>query len=770
MKKKFRSVAVLSSILVLGGLVTTSTLVSCDPARGQHAITVTESSGATCTPDKTSASTGETVTLTFVLDSGMSLQSVTVTDASGNEVSTTRGVGNVYTFVMPDSSVTVSYLAVSTQEYNITLDYETSDAIVTSSDATAHSGETITITVRLSSGKYLSGVNVTGTSGDSVDVTKASDTQYTFVMPNEAVTVSILTGAYEYSVTLGTVEGATITASVDGLPDVSAVTYGTEVNVSVVLDEAHKATHYISSISILANNNAVDYEVNGYGNYTFSMPANNVTISATLAQRSENMNIGTFVERLAAEDATYTVRVIGEGTSLDEEDPTVTTTEVKEFTPNNYSILKYIGDTGYVMAGGWHNVTVDSQARTASYTLTEMQFDNETGYISDGTPNYGYLHKEATSYKELVYSYGLLNSSVVEQIKSSYGSQIYMNFDDFGDGNTPAFSFASLSTLVLDANPNYTYFTDWYAQLVTEDVMSLRFTMAYIEEDSQGNQTAAAEIEYTAEIELGVATVSKDIEVDFEALTPQEAPSQGTGNINSIQTVVGLENYALSYDYQGQNIFSYFVKDKYTAIEVNGALSDLIYYDEATGSLLEYYLTEEGTYTTVTNLTADQVDTYTTQGRYASELDFVNDYLKELVGSVFGGFPTLDSFNGIALYPYMAEDLQFGNSATGEQFTVTCFDDFLDIYGFNREIDTMLGITLQYSSNYYLSGYSFEYNDSGTSDVYTDDVISLGALLYTPSGQGLGMTMLSYIIEYTNFGGTCASADSYLASLASSAE
>ena len=350
MKKKFRSVAVLSSILVLGGLVTTSTLVSCDPARGQHAITVTESSGATCTPDKASASTGETVTLTFVLDSGMSLQSVTVTDASGNEVSTTRGVGNVYTFVMPDSSVTVSYLAVSTQEYNITLDYETSDAIVTSSDATAHSGETITITVRLSSGKYLSGVNVTGTSGDSVDVTKASETQYTFVMPNEAVTVSILTGAYKYSVTLGTVEGATITASVDGLPDVSAVTYGTEVNVSVVLDEAHKATHYISSISILANNNAVDYEVNGYGNYTFSMPANNVTISATLAQRSEKMNIGTFVERLVAEDATYTVRVIGEGTSLDEEDPTVTTTEVKEFTPNNYSILKYIGDTGY---GRW---------------------------------------------------------------------------------------------------------------------------------------------------------------------------------------------------------------------------------------------------------------------------------------------------------------------------------------------------------------------------------------------------------------------------------
>ena len=422
------------------------------------------------------------------------------------------------------------------------------------------------------------------------------------------------------------------------------------------------------------------------------------------------------------------------------------------------------------MAGGWHNVTVDSQARTANYTLTEMQFDNETGYISDGTPNYGYLHKEATSYKELVYSYGLLNSSVVEQIKSSYGSQIYMNFDDFGEGNTPAFSFASLSTLVLDANPNYTYFTDWYAQLVTEDVMSLRFTMAYIEEDSQGSQTTAAEIEYTAEIELGVATVSKDIEVDFEALTPQEAPSQGTGNINSIQTVVGLENYALSYDYQGQKILSYFVKDKYTAVEVNGALSDLIYYDEATGSLLEYYLTKEGTYTTVTNLTAEQVDNYTTKGEYASELDFVNDYLKELVGSAFGGFPTLDSFNGIALYPYMAEDLQFGNSATGEQFTVTCFDDFLDIYGFNREIDTMLGITLQYSSNYYLSGYSFEYNDSGTSDVYTDDVISLGALLYTPGGQGLGMTMLSYIIEYTNFGGTCASADTYLASLASSAE
>ena len=74
--------------------------------------TVTVSSGianGTVTADKETAQKDETVTLTFTATDGYELDTISVKDASNNDIATTEVTsGTRYTFAMPESNVTVS--------------------------------------------------------------------------------------------------------------------------------------------------------------------------------------------------------------------------------------------------------------------------------------------------------------------------------------------------------------------------------------------------------------------------------------------------------------------------------------------------------------------------------------------------------------------------------------------------------------------------------------------------------------------------------------
>ena len=72
-----------------------------------YAITVKDSGNGTVTFSPKNASKGHTVTLTVKADEGYKLDSITVTDKSGNKVKLTDKGSGKYTFTMPASAVTV---------------------------------------------------------------------------------------------------------------------------------------------------------------------------------------------------------------------------------------------------------------------------------------------------------------------------------------------------------------------------------------------------------------------------------------------------------------------------------------------------------------------------------------------------------------------------------------------------------------------------------------------------------------------------------------
>jgi len=74
-----------------------------------YAVSAATATHGKVTVDKTSASAGDTVTITVVPEKGFTLETLTVKDAKGNEVALTAvKTGETYTFKMPAGKVTVS--------------------------------------------------------------------------------------------------------------------------------------------------------------------------------------------------------------------------------------------------------------------------------------------------------------------------------------------------------------------------------------------------------------------------------------------------------------------------------------------------------------------------------------------------------------------------------------------------------------------------------------------------------------------------------------
>ncbi len=81
---------------------------SSGPSNNLRKITVDEAEHGTVKPDRTSATAGQTVTLTAVPDEGYVLDSLTVTDEKDSQISLTTVSGSKYTFVMPGKKVTIT--------------------------------------------------------------------------------------------------------------------------------------------------------------------------------------------------------------------------------------------------------------------------------------------------------------------------------------------------------------------------------------------------------------------------------------------------------------------------------------------------------------------------------------------------------------------------------------------------------------------------------------------------------------------------------------
>ena len=97
-----------------------------------YKVTTSAVSNGSVKTSVSAAAKGATVTLTLSPDKGYTLDKLTVTDASGNSISTTKKSDTVYTFTMPASQVKVSVTYV--KEDSTVVEPTTSFADVTSTD------------------------------------------------------------------------------------------------------------------------------------------------------------------------------------------------------------------------------------------------------------------------------------------------------------------------------------------------------------------------------------------------------------------------------------------------------------------------------------------------------------------------------------------------------------------------------------------------------------------------------------------------------------
>jgi len=167
-------------------------------------ITCSSTGRGTVSSSVSSANSGETVTVYAKPSSGYEVDSVLVRDANGNRIAVTKVSSGVYSFTMPDSSVTVSvsFDAVhdsgssssgggsSTKDpaYKVNVG-SSAHGSVESNRQQSSAGNTVTLTVTPDNGYRLDTLVVTDKHGNEMKLTNKGNNKYTFVMPESKVTV-----------------------------------------------------------------------------------------------------------------------------------------------------------------------------------------------------------------------------------------------------------------------------------------------------------------------------------------------------------------------------------------------------------------------------------------------------------------------------------------------------------------------------------------------------------------------------------------------------
>lgn len=321
-------------------------------------ITVAEAENGKVEAEPKSAFEGDTVTLTVTPknEEYTAIVKYTYTElvegvATAKEATVTP-VEGVYSFKMPASDVTVT-ATFTAKTYAVNIDEEVAD-YVSADPATAAAGATVTLTAKPAEGKELDAWTVmNGTT--SVEV---KDNQFT--MPAAAVTVSATFKDKTYTVSAerelagGAVAVKQETAAKDA-----------PITVEVTPDtgyEVVKVTASYGETGIIEASKGTD------GKYVFTMPAANVTVTATFEKIDYTINKGTVADgavvTVSAEKAKYgdTVTItVTAPTGFEIESVTVDGDEVTQTTDGEYS---------FVMPA--KNVTVN-------VTFTEIEDDSTEG-------------------------------------------------------------------------------------------------------------------------------------------------------------------------------------------------------------------------------------------------------------------------------------------------------------------------------------------------------------------------------------------------------
>lgn len=226
-----------------------------------YSITVNASQNGTVTANEY-AIEGDNIALNVSPAEGYMLDTLSVTDASENPVTVENNQ-----FTMPASAVSVSATFKEATPHKINIgDSENGSVTADLSEATV--GTTVTLTVTPADDCRFVALTV---NDGAVEVTKVNDTTYTFVMPDEEVTVNATFEKIPHNVTVNTSENGTVDSDKETAVAGETVTLTWDAAEGYTLDK-------ITVTNASGEEVTVDQ---GVLQCTFVMPSSDVTVTAT---------------------------------------------------------------------------------------------------------------------------------------------------------------------------------------------------------------------------------------------------------------------------------------------------------------------------------------------------------------------------------------------------------------------------------------------------------------------------------------------------------
>ena len=224
-----------------------------------------------------SAVPGSTVTLTVTPDPGYETSSVRVYGATtGADCRLTQAGDNAWTFAMPDEK---AYVSVTFAKKELSVDVQSSNCSVAVRPQSPKSGERVFVSADPDSGWRVDSVTAADSTGKRVDVSSSND-EWTFVMPDSDVTVTVCTSRIaleQHSVKVA----ASIHASASASP--LQAKQGEQVVVTARAEEGYR----IDSVSVRSDASAplnVGLRQTGSDTWAFTMPDEDVKVLVTTAE------------------------------------------------------------------------------------------------------------------------------------------------------------------------------------------------------------------------------------------------------------------------------------------------------------------------------------------------------------------------------------------------------------------------------------------------------------------------------------------------------
>lgn len=342
--------------------------VSCTFTKISYNVSITAGSGGSAVRDKTTATIGETVTVTCTPNSGYKANTPT---ASG--ITFTSAGTNKWTFTMPAAAVSIS-CTFSKVNYNVTANAG-SGGSASSNKATAQIGDVVTITCSPNTGYSANTPTATG-----ITFTSAGTNKWTFVMPAAAVTVSCTFTKITYTISKASSPSAGGTVTIGA----TSANYGDQVTVSQTAASGYVFTGWtITPSGVTVSNGKI------------TMPAGNVSITANYAKLSTGSisssmtGGGTATLTITAEKTSYSHKYkLSFGTNMETSLTAVAagTTSVQISIPDSWS--NYIPSATSKTGGSLILETYNGSTKLGQTTISNLTYNvrsNAVPTLSDAT-------------------------------------------------------------------------------------------------------------------------------------------------------------------------------------------------------------------------------------------------------------------------------------------------------------------------------------------------------------------------------------------------